>query len=276
MSYATLMVHLTAGQSNAKLLDVTADLAQQFQARVIGVAACQPLELVYAYGYAADDLIERDRKEKLEALKTLEKEFHDRLHAHVHRLEWRGSLTAETPATHLATEARGADLVIIGSGPITTKYNISAAADIGDLVLQAGRPVLIVPEAIASLNPHRVVIGWNDSRECRRAIVDALPFLRHAAHVSIVEIADKGALMTAREHLNDVAAWLKSHGITASLNATTVDGSGTNQLESIADEDGADLIVAGAYGHSRVREWILGGMTDDLLHQSDRCSLLSH
>ena len=109
----------------------------------------------------------------------------------------------------------------------------------------------------------------------RRAIVDALPFLARATHVTIAEIAAKEELAEARTRLADVVGWLKHHDIEARAVAVAAAGSHAQGLAAIADEQETDLIVAGAYGHSRVREWVLGGVTSDLLLRADRCSLLS-
>src|ERR1700681_1317956 len=110
--------------------------------------------------------------------------------------------------------ARSADLVIMGvaSGALA---DASRRVKTGDLVMQVGRPVLIVPAAADKLKLERVVIGWKDTRETRRAIFDALPLLKQAVHVAIVEIAAEEELAAARTHLDDVVNWLKRHGVAA-------------------------------------------------------------
>ena len=97
-----------------------------------------------------------------------------------------------------------------------------------------------------------------------------------ADHISVVEIADKENLAAVRTRLDDVAAWLKWHGKTADTLAAPAGDDGATQLYSLAREQGVDLIVAGAYGHSDLREWALGGVTQDLLRRADCCSLVSH
>jgi nucleotide-binding universal stress UspA family protein len=144
-----------------------------------------------------------------------------------------------------------------------------------DLVMRAGRPVLIVPPPAAGTRFERVLVGWKETAEARRAIVDALPFLTRAAHVTIAEIAPKEELAEVRTRLADVVGWLGHHGIEARAIAVAAAGAHAQGLAAIADEQKADLIVVGAYGHSRSREWVLGGVTSDLLLRADRCSLLS-
>jgi nucleotide-binding universal stress UspA family protein len=120
------------------------------------------------------------------------------------------------------------------------------------------------------------MVGWKDTRESRRATLDALPFLKRAAHVTVVEIAGEDNLPAARSHLRDVIAWLRCHGVEAEPIAAPSSGNDATQLIAIARDQGATITVAGAYGHSRLREWALGGVTRDLLLSPDRCSLLSH
>jgi nucleotide-binding universal stress UspA family protein len=142
--------------------------------------------------------------------------------------------------------------------------------------MQAGRPCLIVPANTSTLALAHVMVGWKDTRETRRAICDALPLLKLAERVTVVEIAVEDGLADARSSLDDVVAWLRRHSVNATPLATLSTGDDAGRLYTIADEQGTDLIVAGAYGHSRVREWVLGGVTRDLLLKADRCSLVSH
>jgi nucleotide-binding universal stress UspA family protein len=175
---------------------------------------------------------------------------------------------------YLAREARSADLVVTGVDR-NVPLDATRQVDHQDLVMQAGRPVLIVPAAAARTGFERVLVGWKETAEARRAIVDALPFLARAAHVTIAEIAAKEELAEARTRLADVVGWLEHHGIKAQPVAAAAGGTHAQGLKAIANEQKADLIVAGAYGHSRLREWVLGGVTNDLLLRADRCSLLS-
>ena len=142
--------------------------------------------------------------------------------------------------------------------------------------MQLGRPVLIVPSAVARVSLERVLIGWKDTRECRRAVLDALPLLKKASHVTVCEIASEEGMAAAQAHLGDVVSWLKRDGITAEAVAVLSTGNDAVRLDAVASEQAADVIVAGAYGHSRLREWALGGVTKDLLLRAERCSFVSH
>ncbi len=146
-----------------------------------------------------------------------------------------------------------------------------------DLVIQAGRPLLVVPEACEWLDLRSVLVAWKDTVEARRAISDALPLLLKASEVTVAEIiedeADRAATVS---RVGDVVAWLSRHGVQASARVPEQRGDAATQLERLAADVGAGVVIAGAYGHSRLSEWILGGVTRRLVNPVNRCSLLSH
>nr|HPU52941.1 universal stress protein [Burkholderiaceae bacterium] len=142
--------------------------------------------------------------------------------------------------------------------------------------MRLGRPLLLVPPAMAVPKLDRALVAWKDTREARRAVVDGLPLLRLAREVQVVEVADQPELTMARERVGDIVAWLGRHGVQATANASAGGDDHGAVLSAIATQWGADLIVAGAYGHNRLREWVLGGVTRELLLKSERCALLSH
>lgn len=125
------------------------------------------------------------------------------------------------------------------------------------------------------------MLAWKETRETRRAALDALSLLQRAVHVTVVEISAEKDLSSARQRLADVSCWLSRHGIiaetlaVAALHDNASQDDDGEQLESVARRSGANLIVAGAYGHSRLREWAFGSVTRALIH-GDRCALLSH
>lgn len=275
MTYATLMVHLQLGVSNANLLKVASDLAQRFQANVVGIAACEPTQMVYGDGYISGDIVEQSRAEIAAQMKLAEAEFKSTISAQFERSAWRSIVMYGSLSAYLVAEARCADLFVT-SIAASEYFDASRAADTGDIIMKLGRPVLVVPPGAASPVLKRVVVAWNDSREARRAICDALPLLKTATSVTVVEIATAAELATARSRLHDVTEWLGRHGASAQSVAAVSAGDHAAQLHAIAQEHHADLIVAGAYGHSRLREWAFGGVTRDLLLSGNCCSLLSH
>lgn len=275
MTYATLLVHLELGRPNTGLLKIAAELAGRFHAGVIGIAARQPLQMVYGGGYVVGDLYERDRDDLAAAMKAVELEFRTALVTHIPSVEWRSSQMYGDPADYLANEARAADLIVTGvaSGDF---LDASRAVNTGDLIMQAGRPVLLVPAAATTLKLDRALIGWKDTRETRRAVSDALPLLKHTTSVTVVEIAAEDELVQARGRVDDVVAWLSRHGIKSEGLARLSTGNDAVALYELGQDSGADVVVAGAYGHSRFREWVLGGVTRELLLSANRCALVSH
>ena len=276
MTCTTLMVHLEVGSSNVRGLQVAGDLADRFQAGVIGIAATQPMQIVYADGYVSGDMVEDDREEKGKEIKAAEAEFRQAFQTRSNDLEWRSLVTLNPLSDYLAGEARSADLLVTCVDRNKSAFDASRHVDMGDLVMRIGRPVLIVPKTESKITLERMLVGWKDSRETRRTIVDALPLLEKASSVTVAEIAIASEMAEARRRLDQVVQWLKSHGVTAESVVAASTGQDSAQLEELAQEQKADVIVAGAYGHSRVREWMLGGVTRDLLLRTDRCSLVSH
>ena len=276
MTYTTLMVHLELGHSNASLLGVAGDLAQRFDAGVIGIAMCQPMQIIYSEGYVPADLIVQDREQRDKEVAAAEAEFRDVLQARVGRLAWRSAVTPDPLADYLAREARCADLIITGVDHNVSVFDHSRHVNIGDVVMHVGRPILVVPTAASGVSFDSVMVGWKDTRETRRAIADALPLLQKAAQVAVVEIVAEQELEAAQTRLDDVVRWLDCHGVAAEPIARASTGEDAHQLHAVALERNAGVIVAGAYGHSRVREWVLGGVTRDLLLRAGHYALVSH
>jgi len=275
MTYATLMSHLEVGLPNAGVLDVTASLAHRMGTKVIGIAARQPVPIVRGEGYAFGELLQKDMDETQARIDIAQAEFEAALQARSRDLEWRSTMVFESLSTYLRQEARSADLVITGMGP-GELFDPAVRVNMGDLVMQVGRPVLVVPPKAKRMALESVWVGWSDTREARRAAFDALPLLKMARLVVVFEIVDKENMPLARARLADVVAWLACHGIRAQARATPLPDDDAVRLHAVAKCHGADLIVAGAYGHNRLREWVFGGATQDLLHEAECCLLMSH
>lgn len=145
------------------------------------------------------------------------------------------------------------------------------------MLLKAGRPVLVVPEPVTSLSPKRIAIAWKDVREARRAVLDALPFLQKAESVMIVEVVEGGDEHRRVPPVQDVTAYLTLHGIDRiAQRVRPADVTVTEALLRLIEDKNIDLIVAGAYGHSRLGEWAFGGVTRGLLTRCASCCLFSH
>ncbi|MCG2641734.1 universal stress protein [Bradyrhizobium sp. GCM10023182] len=276
MTYATVMVSLALGQPNDARLQVAGELAERFEAAIVGVAAARfAPPLYFTDGTAAQRMIDQEEASIKRRLADLETQFRAATKARGGRVEWRSAM--DFPARFVSAQARCADIVVSG-GQSPAFSDSFALASPKDLVMQAGRPLLVVPDRIDWLDLRSVLVAWKDTPEARRAVADALPMLRKAKEITIVEIpeADDDRSVVATR-VSDVAAWLARHGVTATARVVEAGKETADvQLESIAGDVGAGLIVAGAYGHSRFSELILGGVTEYLVTQSARCVLLSH
>ncbi|WP_238542479.1 universal stress protein [Sphingomonas sp. PAMC 26621] len=266
------MVHLDAGQSNDGVLAVTAVLAERYGAGVIGIAACEPVQIGYPEGDFSGALAVTERQVVDDELKTVAAEFHACPTIRGRVLDWRSIPTLEPVSHFVALEARCADLLITGAA--TGSLNSTRHADTGELVLNAGRPVLIVPRHATTAAFATVMVAWSDTRECRRAIVDALPLLMDADRVVLAGVGSD--LPGIRARIEDVRDWLSRHSVDADVIVAHALAGDAATLVRIADENAVDLVVAGAYGHHRLAEWAFGGVTRSLLMGSDRCALLSH
>jgi nucleotide-binding universal stress UspA family protein len=276
VGYKAIMVHLELSDTNDGLLQIAGDLAERLHAEVLGIAGCQPIQLAYADTYFSGDIVVSDRTEIEKELQRAEANFRAVVAARGLKAEWRSTICYQPLADYIAHEARAADLIITGPDIGGATFDSTRRVSIADLVMQAGRPVLIVPEKRKKMSLNHVVVGWKGSRESRRVIVDALPLMKLAGKVTVLEIAPEAELPRAKDSLADVCSWLKRHGISASAEAVAAKGQDSARFSELAHEMGADLIVAGAYGHSRLREWVLGGVTYDFLLNPDRCVLVSH
>jgi nucleotide-binding universal stress UspA family protein len=275
MTYGTVMVSLALDRANEARLEMAGQLAERFDAGVIGITAAQfSPPLYFTAGAYAQQLLDEGQASVRKRITELEAQFRAAMQTRTRALEWRSAM--DFPARFVAGEARAADIIVIGQDGGQAISDPFEQVSPSDLVMQAGRPVLVVPDTGNWLDLRSVLIAWKDSPEARRAVVDALPMLRKAKDVCVVEIAeDEIARLTAISRLKDVVAWLSRHGVLATELVPGQCGHAAAQLEHIASEVGAGLVVAGAYGHSRFREWILGGVTKRLVNPSGRCSLLS-
>jgi nucleotide-binding universal stress UspA family protein len=174
----------------------------------------------------------------------------------------------------VATEARWADLFVT-SCPRGVAGKWSSVVE--EALFAGGHGVLLIPEGVKLREAIRtIVIGWVDAPEAARAVAEALPLLRLATSTHVVCV-DESAPSVAAIELSDIAAHLVRHGVTtnvSSISDAPYDAAAAILAE--ASRVSADLIVTGAYGHSRLREWIFGGATHDLIAQSEIPLLMAH
>jgi len=275
MNYKSLMVHLHLGHSNIAVLNVARSIAEQYKAEVIGIMVGQQTQMIYGKGYAALDFFDREDEQLENRISEAEGLFRDAFEGFSRKVEWRSTITREPMANYIATQARCADLIFTGVSP-SDFYEGPAGVTAGEILMQAGRPVLAVPVHAEKLILDNILVGWKDTREARRAIADALPLLKLARKVSVVEMVEEAEVLKAEKRLHDVTNWLRCHDIAADYSVSPSVKDDATQFISLAKQHNANLVIAGAYGHSRFREWALGGVTNELLQHAQFCCLLSH
>jgi nucleotide-binding universal stress UspA family protein len=272
MSYAAMIVYIDAERASKQRVELAVGLARRFGAALIGVAGWSP-GLGFGVGGAlieADPTMRRAR-EMTALLDAAEKGF--RLAAAHVPHEWRGQVGL--PIDVVVREARAADLVIVARERASEGFLVPL--DVGGTILRLGRPVLVVPNGIDSLQARRIVVAWKDVREARRALRDAIPFLQEADDVLIAEVSEQGEEAEAQKRLDDVINYLRGHKVAVGAKVyLRTKSTIASELLRFASDEKADLLIAGAYGHSRLGEWVFGGVTREFLAGSPICCLLSH
>ena len=281
MSYKDLLVVLDAGAPARGRIDVAAALAERFAAHLAGLYPLPIPQRPRELGYFAPAMLDPFFAEARERARDAADEVRERFE-HITKLrgvtaEWR--LIPEGPEADPAVHARYVDLTILGQlDPDRGEAEIIDRRP-EQVALASGHPVLVVPYAGPFENVgRRVVVGWSATREAARAVNDAMPLLMAADVVNVLTIdaheapRGHGALPGA-----DISLHLARHGVKATIEQTVSgDLSVGDTLLSRAADLGADLLVMGAYGHSRLRELLLGGATRTLLRSMTLPVLMSH
>ncbi|MDQ2820879.1 MAG: hypothetical protein M3Y65_10875 [Pseudomonadota bacterium] len=169
MRYKTILVHLQLGQPHAALLHLAACLGDRFDARLIGVAACEPLQALIVDGCANGVLIQDELDDLRRDMATAERAFHAALGDRAAGASWHASGFGASIADFVAQVARGADLILTDSAPhghADPRRNLQ----ISSLLMRAGRPLLIAPAPAGPLLFAHALVAWDDSRECRRDV----------------------------------------------------------------------------------------------------------
>jgi nucleotide-binding universal stress UspA family protein len=270
--YASIMVPLHLGAGAEDRVRLAASLAERFKSRLIGIAAEEFVVPYIGEGAMGVDavLVEEAQRTAAENIARAETLFR-RNAGKLNDIEWRCAV-ADT-RSFVLSQARAADILVVARRGSSDESQGRMALSPGDLVMDLGRPLIVVPPEVGHLSAKHAVVAWKDTREARRAVRDSLPFLKAAEIVTVLSVGsgaeDQGAA--------DVGAYLALHGVTS--RAVVRPGrvrSVADEITSFAGEHDADLIVCGAYGHSRMREWMFGGMTQDLLESTPVCCLMSH
>ena len=265
MGFKTILVHCDSGPGTPVRLRLAADLAGSFEGHVIGLFVRQLFQApAFTDGGPAMDSLYKSHEAVVKADEAVASAaFRNAVVAKGCSSEWR---TADGFIDDVVMgQARYADLVVVGQGGAEAPIADTPPDLAEQVALMGERPVLVVPHIGVARKPGgTVMLCWNESREAVRAATAALPLLKRADKVIVLTIDP--ASEAGHEPGAGVASWLARHGVTATLRRDTAADSdvGSVILSRAADLD-ADLIVMGLFGHSRMREWVLGGASRTLL-----------
>ena len=282
MALKDILVHLDTTPRTATRMNLAAALATRNGAHLVGLHVTDIPAANYFYGAAMplvpanpEEIIRRLRDEANAAAVPVERAFNDCLRRNGIAGEWR--MAEGNPPAITALHGRYADLVIVGQPNPHSPQDDDAVTV--TTIMTSGRPVLAVPFAGEfPVLGERVLIAWNASREAARAVNDALPLIGSAKHVTVLAINPQPGIGGHGDvPAADISLHLVRHGLKAeAAHTVTKDISDGEALLSYAADIGADLIVAGAYGHSRARELVFGGVTRTLIAEMTVPVLFSH
>jgi nucleotide-binding universal stress UspA family protein len=279
MSFKTILVHLDDSEHRKSRLDAAIRLAVDFGAQLVGVYLVAGTDLPPSVAaMLPPKAVERRVRELADAQHEAEQLFRQAAAAaDVRSVDWRAP--AGPPIAAAVAHGRCTDLLVMGQsdpGDLTTLF---AEELVTTTMLSSGRPSLIVP--YTGCRPtlgENVLIAWDGGREASRAVADALPILERAKQVNVLTVRAESDGHTADgQAAARLTAYLRAHGVDIGVNRSDVPEIKVGEwLLSRAADLGSDLIVMGGYGHARLREFVLGGVTRTMLQAMTVPVLMSH
>ena len=280
MTYKTILLHLHDVRRAQRLLDVACPLARKMDAHLIALNVMPPFVALPGGEMGGMTVtVDAHRMTYREEIVQLKARFSEVSRTHNLKSEWREADANFASAASVVVEhGRVCDLIIASQKDPKWSYS-EYLEEPERLAIDSGRPVLLVPnKGNIAATPKRVTIAWNNSREAVRAVFDALPLLLGTDEVNIVWVhperdqPDAGDLPGA-----EISTVLSRHGIKCVVSQSTAVNIGiADEILRQAHAFGSDLLVMGVYGHSRLREFILGGASREMLVEMNRLVLMSH
>lgn len=279
MAIQTLLIHLNDRRRAARLIGVARAYATAGSARIIGLhvySAVPPIApVVVPYG---DDVIASIKAAEAREAAAIEAIFREALAGQADSATW---ICERSPgpdlALHVMQHGRGADLIIAAAAD--AEWEMAPVLDFPErLAMESGRPVLMVPnEGSFETPPTHAVLAWNGAREAARAGFDALALFGAKIKMTVLVIDDDGTdaeRLVSAQRFSETAT---RHGVDSTIVAKPAANRGVGAaIAAEATALGGDLLVMGAYGHSRFRELVFGGATRHVTHHLTMPTLLSH
>jgi len=278
MSFKTIAVHLDDGPRCAIRAASAASLATRFEGKLVGIVPTGVPDVILGMNTALPDGLEVIGL-SLAHLRQRAEATAQAFDAQCRELGVRAEsrLVVEEALDALVEHGRCSDLIVVSQTDRNQAPSGLAVDFPQQVLLHAGPPVLVVPHAgVFAAVGLNVLVAWKGTRESANAVRNALPLLRSAKRVTLVEVGDAPERAAGDDSLMSAKAWLESHGIQVHAQRELALAAVGAQLLSRAAAIGADLIVCGGYGHSRLREWMLGGVTRHLLEHMTVPVLFSH
>lgn len=279
MAFKNLLVHLDPSKSSVRRAEAAIALAARHGAHLTALAAAPTLSAPsYVEAQIPAAIFEQARASLMQGLAGIGEAFTKQAQAAGIAHEFRRELAQEPLAELISRHVRYADLAILGQAdpddPLSGEPALSE-----DVILGCGRPVLMVPYIGVMQAPgRRIIVAWDAGREAARAVGDAMPLLVAAEQVLVLIVNPKrGASAHGDEPGADIATHLARHGVKVDVKVHTQrDLSIADVILSRISDESADLVVMGAYGHTRLREMVLGGVTREMFRSMTVPLFMSH
>jgi nucleotide-binding universal stress UspA family protein len=273
MSDKRLLTHVPCDREFTSHLEMTAGVARRLGLDVVGLGAEAPWPYPDDQHTGSSDfkrILASTKADIAVAAELFRDAFNDEA---LVATSWREQVGY--PDNVVPRHARVADLVVAYRNGVA-EASVYARPD--NLVMACGAPVLLLPRRTTAFSCERILLAWKNTRETRRALLDALPVLKLASRVLVAAICGDAEVANVEAELADVADRLTRQGVKGVATLVEVGARGADgvRLLRLAGIEESDLIVAGGYGHSRLHEWALGGVTQDLIAHDERYVLLSH
>lgn len=276
MTFKHVLVHVEPGPASEARLKYAIGLARTFGSSLTGLTVTLPPTEIPAAMIGDAQLFNAAVDAAVESANFAKQQFERLMFECGLATHWRNG--EGNPVQVVSAEAGCADLLVIG-GHVQRDLDgglYRLAPD--DVLMTCGRPTIVLPEnLVTDFRAKRILLAWRNTPEAARAAHDAIPLLTQAEEVILAEVVSSDAWNGRYSiSIEDMADHLRVHG--AKITISKLQGQASDAgdlLLDFASKIRADLIVAGAYGHSRIREWALGGVTASLLQRAQVPCLLS-
>ena len=279
MVYKTILVSLNDVPRAEAMIDAAALIAKTYDSHLIGCYVIPAVTIYPEVGFASPSAVDDTRQQYFKTnIAAVKERFETKLRKDGLKGEWRtvNSLYTEISPSFME-HGHAVDLIMVSQIGENSGAEIEQGF-VEHVVIESGRPVLIIPQKGSLAETKSVVVGFNETREATRALFDGLPLLRGAGDVRVVWVDPYKERNIAGEVPGaEVAAALARHGVKATAEGLAAGGvnAGEALLQHVSDL-GAGLLIVGAYAHSRMREYIFGGATQHILVHANVPVLMSH